>query len=106
MQFVYLDLDPKSMLRLVWCNPSVDYENGPAIHNQEDVTMSPIVLWKDVIGQYRAIDSMVIVCNQKDYANYEGLVACCHLSGVVVLSTADLEIDPSAKLEWVLCLGD
>ncbi|KAK8832684.1 hypothetical protein WA577_004079 [Blastocystis sp. JDR] len=89
MQFVYLDLDPKN------------YENGPAIHNQEDVSMSPIVLWKDVIGQYKAIDSMVIVCNQKDYANYEGLVACCHLSGVVVLSTADLEIDPSAKLDKI-----
>ena len=99
MQFVYLDLDPKSSSVLSWFIDCIDFEKGSAIHNQEDVTLSPIVLWKEVISQYKEIDSMVIVCNPKDYGNYEGLVACCHLNGVVVLSTADLEIDPSAKLE-------
>lgn len=99
MQFVYLDLDPKSSCLLSLHNTFIDSENGSAIHNHEDVMMSPIVMWKDVISQCKEIDSMVIVCNSTDYAIYEGLVACCHLNGVVVLSVADLEIDPSAELE-------
>lgn len=67
--------------------------------------MSPIVMWKTLIAEYFQVNSMVVVCNQPDFADYEALVSCCHLNDVTIVSVADLDVDLSSKVEWVLVPG-
>ena len=56
-----------------------------AVSNPEDVLMSPIVLWRDIIKQSKLFEEILVVCRDKTAKDYEVLVSASHLECVHVV---------------------
>ena len=56
-----------------------------AIHNQDDITMSPIIMWSRFIDQSKEFNELVVVCNDLATSEYEAVVTASHVSNVRII---------------------
>ena len=64
----------------------IDEKNGDsAIHNRDDITMSPIVMWSRIIDQSKEFSELVVVCNDIAAHEYEAVVTASHVSNIRII---------------------
>lgn len=64
----------------------LDEKNGDsAIHNRDDITMSPVVMWSRIIDQSKEFSELIVVCNDIAASEYEAVITASHVSNVRII---------------------
>ena len=61
------------------------YVADSAVSNPEDVLMSPVVMWSDIIKNSKLVEEVLVVCPEKSANDYEVLISAVHLECIHVV---------------------
>ena len=85
MQCVYFDLNEKCTRDIISLKGLDEKNSDSAIHNREDIMMSPTVMWSRAIEQSKTFKELVVVCNDAATNEYEAVVTASHVSNVHII---------------------
>lgn len=75
------------MVSLIFDNHSIA---GSAVSNPENVLMSPIVMWSDIIKGSKYVEEIFVVCLDNTATEYEALVSAVHSECIHVIPLSQL----------------
>ena len=98
MQFVYLDLgNHRRVANEV--DYSVENEKNGVIYNEENPSLSPIVLWNTIVKQFKGIKKSIIVCRNCDFRNYDAILKLNHIFDIEIVSLEELTVNSNDTLK-------
>lgn len=89
MQFIYIDLSSrsKSLKQTYYC---IDSEGNRVIHNVEDPSMSPIIMWNRLVKESTFIRKSILVCCTADFDNYDALLKLNSITNIRLITVEEL----------------